>query len=150
MQQRVLLFDAKRGDQDVDGFSHRLAAPAQGPVVLGGVHRQRATRRLEDRELKNGAEKHQIVYRGYPLHFASQDKKVQFQSSPDTYWPMIDGACPIAMLEDEKRVEGSLEFAAVFRKRIWLFSSQKAMDEFLSDPADVAEEAIELAAALQR
>ena len=105
---------------------------------------------VDDRELVKGASKYQISYRGHTLYFGGVDKKEQFQASPNTYWPMLDGACAIAMLEDEKRIEGSLEFAAVFRKRIWLFSSQKAMDEFLSDPADVAEEAIELAAELQR
>jgi YHS domain-containing protein/thiol-disulfide isomerase/thioredoxin len=105
---------------------------------------------VEDRELVNGVAKYQVSYRGHMLYFASVDKKEQFLASPGAYWPMLDGACAIALLENEKRVEGSLEFAAVFRKRVWLFSSQKAMDEFLSDPADVAEEAIELAAELQR
>jgi thioredoxin-related protein/YHS domain-containing protein len=105
---------------------------------------------VEDRELVNGAAKFQISYRGHVLYFASIDKKEQFLSAPNTYWPMLDGACAITLLEDEKLVEGSLEFAAVFRKRVWLFSSQKAMTDFLSDPADVAEEAIELASELQR
>ncbi len=105
---------------------------------------------VEDRDLVNGAAKFQISYRGHVLYFASIDKKEQFLSAPNTYWPMLDGACAITLLEDEKLVEGSLEFAAVFRKRVWLFSSQKAMTDFLSDPADVAEEAIELASELQR
>jgi thioredoxin-related protein/YHS domain-containing protein len=105
---------------------------------------------VEDRELLEGAGRYQINYRGHLLYFFSIDKKEQFLASPGTYWPMLDGACAITLLEDEKRVEGSLEFAAVFRKRIWLFSSQTAMDEFLSDPADVAQNAIELAAELQR
>ena len=105
---------------------------------------------VEDRELIKGAAKFQVNYRGHILYFASIDKKEQFQAAPVTYWPMLDGACAVALLEQEKRVEGSLKFAAVFRKRIWLFSSQKAMDEFLSDPADVTEEAIAFAAELQR
>lgn len=125
-----------RGEQDT----------GSGPA-LGGLCVVSA---VEDRELIRGAAKYQLSYRGRTLYFASSEKKEQFQSAPNTYWPMLDGACPITMLEDEKRVDGSLEFAAVFRKRIWLFSSQKAMDEFLSDPADVAEAAIELAAELQR
>lgn len=105
---------------------------------------------VEDRELIKGAAKFQVNYRGHILYFASIDKKEQFQAAPATYWPMLDGACAVALLEQEKRVAGSLEFAAVFRKRIWLFSSQKALDEFLSDPADVTEEAIAFAAELQR
>ena len=127
---------SKRGGQDTG------SAPALGGLCIVSA--------VEDRELIRGAAKYQILYRGHTLYFASIDKKQQFQSSPNTYWPMLDGACALALLEDEKRVEGSLEFAAVFRKRIWLFSSQKAMDEFLSDPADVAEAAMELAAELQR
>ncbi len=125
-----------RGSKDTD------SAPAFGGLCVVSA--------LEDHELLNGAAKYQIRYRGHTLHFASIEKKEQFESSPNTYWPMLDGACAIAMLEKEELVEGSLEFAAVFRKRIWLFSSQKAMDEFLSDPADIAEEAIEFAAELQR
>ena len=63
---------------------------------------------------------------------------------------MLDGACAMALLEDEQRVAGSLEFAAMFRKRIWLFASPEAMQEFLHNPADMAEEASELAAELER
>ena len=105
---------------------------------------------LEDRELVHGSARNQITYRGHQLYFSSADKKAQFLASPATYWPMLDGACAMTLLEDEKCVEGSLEFAAVFRKRIWLFASQQAMREFLNDPADVTENAIELAAELQR
>jgi len=124
------------------GSKNTGSAPAFGGLCIVSA--------LEDHELLKGAARYQISYRGHTLYFASNEKKEQFESSPNTYWPMLDGACAIAMLEKEKIVEGSLEFAAVFRKRIWLFSSQKAMDEFLSDPTDVAEEAIEFAAELQR
>jgi YHS domain-containing protein/thioredoxin-related protein len=124
------------------GSKETASAPAFGGLCVVSA--------VEDRELVNGASRYQISYRGHTLYFASVEKKEQFLASPGAFWPMLDGACAMTLLEDEKLVDGSLEFAAVFRKRIWLFSSQKAMDEFLSDPADVAEEAIELAAELQR
>ena len=69
---------------------------------------------------------------------------------PATYWPMLDGACPITLLQNEQRVAGHLEFAAVFRKRIWIFASQEAMQEFVRYPADMAKDATELAAELQQ
>ncbi|MBC7965243.1 MAG: thioredoxin family protein [Fuerstia sp.] len=105
---------------------------------------------VDGRELVKGTNRNQIKYRGQTLYFSSIENKEQFLASPATYWPMLDGACAMTLLEEEKRVKGSLEFAAVFRKRIWLFASQEAMQEFLQNPADMAEEASELAAELQR
>ena len=105
---------------------------------------------VDGRELVKGTNRNQVKYRGQTLYFSSIENKEQFLASPATYWPMLDGACAMTLLEDEKRVAGSLEFAAVFRKRIWLFASQEAMQEFLRNPADMAEEAAELAAELQR
>lgn len=105
---------------------------------------------VDDRELVKGDARHQINYKGHTLYFSSIESKERFQASPATYWPMLDGDCAMTLLQDEQQVEGSLEFAAEFRKRIWLFTSQAAMQEFLQDPADVAEEAVELAAQLRR
>ena len=105
---------------------------------------------VEGHELVKGTDRNQINYRGQTLYFSSIENKEQFLASPATYWPMLDGACPMTLIEDEQRVAGSLEFAAVYRKRIWLFASQEAMQEFLRNPADMAEEASELAAEPER
>lgn len=104
---------------------------------------------VEERELVKGTDRHQTNYRGQPLYFSSSEAKAQFLASPTTYWPMLDGVCAMTLLNDDKRVAGNLEFAAVFRKRIWLFASQKAMKEFLQSPAEIAEEAVEIADELQ-
>ena len=105
---------------------------------------------VEGRELVKGTNRNQVTYRGQTLYFSSIEHKEQFLASPAAYWPMLDGACAITLLDDEQRVAGSLEFAAVFRKHIWLFSSQEAMQEFLRNPADMSEEVSEIAAELQR
>jgi YHS domain-containing protein/thiol-disulfide isomerase/thioredoxin len=105
---------------------------------------------VDGRELVKGSAGNQLKYKGRTLYFSSIESKERFQASPAAYWPMLDGACAMSLLQDEQQVEGSLEFAAVFRKRIWLFANQAAMQEFLLDPADVAQNATELAAELQR
>ena len=105
---------------------------------------------VDGRQLVKGTDRIQVNYRGQTLYFSSVEHKAQFLASPATYWPMLDGACPITLLQDEQRVAGHLEFAAVFRKRIWIFASQEAMQEFVRNPADMAEDATELAAELQR
>ncbi|MEJ7594309.1 MAG: thioredoxin fold domain-containing protein [Planctomycetaceae bacterium] len=118
-------------------------APAQAGPAFDGLCIVSA---VEGHELVKGTDRNQINYRGQTLYFSSIENKEQFLASPATYWPMLDGACAMALIEDEQRVAGSLEFAAVFRKRIWLFASPEAMQEFLRNPADMSEEASELAA----
>ena len=105
---------------------------------------------VDNRELVRGSASHQMKYKGRTLYFSSAENKDRFRESPAIYWPMLDGLCPMTLLVDEEQVEGKLEFAAIYRKRIWLFTSSAAMQEFLQDPGDVAEEALQLAEELQR
>jgi thioredoxin-related protein/YHS domain-containing protein len=102
---------------------------------------------VESREIIDGSPRHQTKYRGHILHFSSEEAKQTFLAQPNEYWPLFDGICSVAMLNDEERVMGKLEYAAFFRKRLWLFSSEQNLKEFLEDPADVAEEMQELAEA---
>jgi len=95
---------------------------------------------VEDREIVPGTSKFQVTYRGQLLYFRSQDHKQKFLAQPANYWPMLDGQCPITLLNEQENMIGELQYAAVFRKRIWLFSSKDTMQEFFEDPAEVVEE----------
>ena len=147
--------ESRAADTDPDSFFKTIsreqepqdAKPADSGPAFDGLCIVSA---VEGRELVKGTDRNQVNYRGQTLYFASVERKAQFLASPATYWPMLDGSCAMTLLEDEQRVAGHLEFAAVFRKHIWLFASQEAMQEFLRSPADMAEEASELAAELQR
>jgi thioredoxin-related protein/YHS domain-containing protein len=98
---------------------------------------------VEDREIVSGSPKFQTRYRGQVLYFRSPDHKQKFLAQPANYWPMLDGQCPITLLNDEQKVAGELQYAAVFRKRIWLFVSRETMLNFLEDPAEVVDEVAE-------
>jgi YHS domain-containing protein len=102
---------------------------------------------VESREIIVGSPRHQTKYRGHVLHFSSEEAKQTFLADPNEYWPLFDGICSVAMLNDEERVMGKLEYAAFFRKRLWLFSTEENLKQFLEDPADVAGEMQELAEA---
>jgi len=102
---------------------------------------------VESREIIDGSPRHQTKYRGHILRFSSEEAKQTFLAQPNKYWPLFDGICSVAMLNDDERVMGKLEYAAFFRKRLWLFSSEENLKEFLEDPADVAEEMQEIAEA---
>lgn len=99
---------------------------------------------IEEREISIGSPSYQINYRGQLLFFSSEENKEKFLAQPGNYWPMLDGACAMTLLNEEKKVQGQLEYAAFFRKRLWVFTSEENMKEFLEDPAEVAEEVEEV------
>ena len=52
---------------------------------------------------------------------------------PDTY-----GADVVALTRDKDVVEGSLDFAAWFKGRLYLFGTQESHDTFVANPAAYA------------
>ena len=115
-------------------------APQEAAASFGGLCLASA---VQDRELVDGSARNQVKYRGHTLYFSSPENKDRFLAAPAAYWPMLDGKCAMSLIDNDESAEGSLEFAALFRNRIWLFASREAMQEFLLDPADIADEAQE-------
>jgi hypothetical protein len=54
MEQLVFAQQTKRGNQTVDGFADRVAAPAQVSIVLCGRYRQGAAAVLKNMEFQEG------------------------------------------------------------------------------------------------
>ena len=95
---------------------------------------------VEQRKLVQGQPKVELVWKGKRLLFASELQRQQFQKNPEKYWPMLDGACAMTLLKEQRVAEGQLQHAAVFRNQIWLFQSQDLMKEFIASPAAYADE----------
>lgn len=93
---------------------------------------------VERRAVVRGSEQFQIRWRGHVLWFESEAQLRAFAANSELYWPMLNGLCPITLLRSGEQVQGELEYAALFRNRVWLFSSEADMREFLRDPAAVA------------
>jgi thiol-disulfide isomerase/thioredoxin/YHS domain-containing protein len=128
--------DPTTGKASLTGERSRSKPPAfAGQCLVSAV---------DDREIVPGSAAYQMTYRGQQLLFRSADHKDLFLAEPNRYWPMLDGICAITLLNDDARVGGNLEFAAVFRKRVWLFASEQAMHEFLKEPAEVVDEVAEI------
>jgi len=87
-----------------------------------------------------GSSRHQLKWKGQLLYFATAEELEMFSSNPQRYWPMLDGDCALTLLQANRRVQGDLEHAALFRGRIWVFSSAEEMREFVGAPANVADE----------
>lgn len=101
---------------------------------------------VNDRTLTQGVAEFQMRWKGQILYFTSSEELKEFRSEPERYWPMLDGMCPLTLLRTDERVPGKLEFAALFRKRVWLFASEEDMREFVTSPADVSDEVAQLTA----
>jgi thioredoxin-related protein/YHS domain-containing protein len=128
--------DSTIGKAALTGERSRSKAPAfAGQCLVSAV---------DDREIVPGSSSFQATYRGQQLLFRSAEHKDMFLAEPNRYWPMLDGICAISLLNEDNRVGGSLEFAAIFRKRVWLFTSERAMHEFLKEPAEVVDEVAEI------
>lgn len=97
----------------------------------------------EDREIVKGASRYQLIYKDKRLCFQTEAHKARFAADPERYWPMLDGLCAATLAEEGRRTEGEFQFAAAFRKRVWLFASEELMQQFLKEPSEITEEALE-------
>jgi thioredoxin-related protein len=97
----------------------------------------------EDREIVPGKPECQLAYHDKLLCFRSPAHRDRFAADPERYWPMLEGLCAVTLAIDGKRVEGDFQYAAMFRKRVWLFETEELMRTFLQEPAEYAEEALE-------
>ena len=91
---------------------------------------------VQKRAVVMGTPEHSLVYRGRLLHFHDSGRRAAFQASPGRYWPRFDGSCVRTLLETGQHVPGRLEYAAIFRNQIWLFSSREKMKAFIASPTD--------------
>lgn len=131
--------------ETVAGLSRRTAQKqnAGKNPAFGGMSLVSA---VKERTLTEGSPDFQIRWRDRLLYFASQEELKAFREEPEKYWPMLDGSCAVSMLRTDKEVEGKVEFAAMFRKQVWLFASEEEMREFVTSPADIADELSQLSA----
>ncbi|RLS83545.1 MAG: hypothetical protein DWI02_00410 [Planctomycetota bacterium] len=89
----------------------------------------------DERELFDAKPEFFATYRGQKFHFASVDSRNQFESDPALYAPAAYGADVVALGRDKDVVEGTLDFAAWFKGRLYLFGSQANYETFVKSPA---------------
>jgi len=92
----------------------------------------------DSRELKDALSEFQSSYRGQKFHFASAEAKEKFDADPPRYAPAAYGADIVVLIRDKDVAEGTLDFAAWFKGRLYLFSSEDTNNAFLADPAKYA------------
>lgn len=107
--------------------------PPQPPI---GVFQNRCLVSLvDDRKLVEGRPEFAIRYAGQIVCFASESHRQRFQRSPRTYWPVLDGACPVTQRLIEQTVIGEPGLGVFYDGRVWLFRNERSQALFLANPA---------------
>ncbi|MEK6260871.1 MAG: hypothetical protein AABP62_19905 [Planctomycetota bacterium] len=92
----------------------------------------------DERELVDAKPDFHSTHRGQKFHFASAEAKSKFEEDPSLYAPAAYGADVVALTRDKDVVEGSLDHAAWFKGRLYLFGSPDAHDAFVASPVQFA------------
>lgn len=105
--------------------------PAFGGMCLPAVR--------ENRQLVQGSPQLAMTYHGRTLYFSSREHAEKFRSAPEKYWPQNDGVCPVAAVDQNRSAEGQLQYAAMFRGKLWFMESAESMQKFITAPATYAD-----------
>ena len=92
----------------------------------------------DDRELVDAKPEYQFTYRKQKFHFSSAKAREKFEANPIRYAPAAYGADVVALTRDKDVIEGTLEYAAWYKGRLYLLGSQANYDAFLADPVQYA------------
>lgn len=116
---------------EVDRQSKQPAI-AKIPTGLGGFC---PVALKDERKLLPALSEFKAEYRGKTFSFSSADAKTAFEDNPPKYIPAGEGKDVVRLTAGEGNVEGTLEHAAWFRGRLYLFSSAESRREFVETPA---------------
>ncbi|MCA9097012.1 MAG: hypothetical protein KDA36_01435 [Planctomycetaceae bacterium] len=88
----------------------------------------------DDRELIRSKRIYTVSYQNQSHQFSSSDAMLKFQQSPEKYLPVADGHDTVLLSENEA-VVGTLDFAAWYRGRLYLFANLDNLETFVNRPA---------------
>ena len=95
---------------------------------------------LNERKRESGSVTHKTVHAKRTLHFASKEHLAEFQASPEKYWPLLNGQCPVSIARGEKNLQGDPKTVAVFRGQLIFFKDLAHRKDFAKNPRGYIEE----------
>lgn len=92
----------------------------------------------DHRQLRDAKPEHQTIYNEQIFQFSSAEAKATFERSPEIYVPASGGIDVVIHGDNRVRVDGSLDHAAWFRGRLYLFTTPETLAAFEAAPAKYA------------
>ena len=111
------------------------ATAAQPPVGLGGYC---PVCIVEGSKWMAGNPEITAVYDGRTYQFPEAAVRDKFQANPEKYVPALNGDCIVCYAKGGKRAPGTVDHAAAYQGRVYLFPGAAQKQEFLADPASYA------------
>jgi YHS domain-containing protein len=110
------------------------APPLASPAVSVALDGYCAVCIIEARKWMKGNPAHEVVYDGQAYRFPSADQAHMFADNPAKYVPVLGGDCTVCYAKAGKRIAGDIHHAAFYKKRLYLFPSDKERAVFHTDP----------------
>ncbi len=89
------------------------------------------------RKWEKGSPEHQVTYDGVTYYFPNPSIKAKFEVNPAQYVPALGGDCTVCYAKLGKRVAGSVQHAALYQQRLFLFPGPQEKAAFLKNPAEL-------------
>lgn len=90
----------------------------------------------DERRLVEARAQYKLEYRGKTYTFSSQEAKLTFEANPTKYVPVEEGRDVVRLAGGNRdELDGTLEHAAWYRGRLYLFSSEATRREFVEAPS---------------
>jgi YHS domain-containing protein len=93
---------------------------------------------LDANKWAKGSPDHQATYDGVTYYFPEEDIKAKFLANPAKYVPALGGDCIVCYAKLGKRVPGSVNHAARYDNRLFLFPGTEQQQAFLNNPSEFA------------
>ncbi len=81
-----------------------------------------------------GNPKWSYEYRGLHYQFTSRSSRQDFINDPNRYAIVANGLDVVSLLDEEKKLPGVRAYGVVYRDHVYLFSSEKTLETFWSNP----------------
>jgi len=90
----------------------------------------------DERRLVEARTQYKLEYRGKAYTFSSQEARLTFEANPTKYVPVEEGRDVVRLAGGNRdELDGTLEHAAWYRGRLYLFSSEETRREFVEAPS---------------
>ncbi len=89
----------------------------------------------DQRELLDAQPEFTAAFRGQKFHFSSDEARKKFEADPARYVPAAYGADVVVLIRDKDVAEGTLDYAAWYKGKLYLFASEENHRTFVTEPA---------------
>ena len=88
----------------------------------------------EQQDLVDAIPVYSSVYQSRRYYFSSAEAQARFEREPSKYAPVAAGNDVVVKAASDQLVEGTLDYAAWYKDRLFLFSSPESLDAFSLNP----------------